>query len=36
MIPDADELLQPYARLQDWWQAMSERESMRKTQPKLG
>ena len=36
MTPDAEELLQPYVRLQDWWKAMSERESMRTTQPKLG
>jgi glutathione S-transferase len=36
MVPDAEELLQPHARLRRWWEMMSQRDSMQKTQPKLG
>ncbi len=36
MTPDADEVLQPNAGLRSWWEGMSGRASMQKTQPKLG
>ena len=36
MTPDADEVLQPHAGLRSWWEEMSGRASMQKTQPKLG
>jgi glutathione S-transferase len=36
MTQDAERLLQPRAGLRGWWEAVSGRESMRKTQPKLG
>ncbi len=36
MTPDAQELLQPHAGLRSWWETMSNRPSMQKTQPKLG
>jgi len=36
MTPDATELLQPCSGLQSWWEEMSKRETMMKTQPHLG
>ena len=36
MTPDASELLQPHAGLRSWWDTMSKRASMEKTQPKFG
>jgi glutathione S-transferase len=36
MTPDADKVLQPDAGLRSWWEGMSGRASMQKTQPKLG
>ena len=36
MTPDATGLLQPCSGLQSWWEEISTREAMIKTQPKLG
>ena len=36
MTPDATGLLQPCSGLQSWWEEISTRETMIKTQPKLG
>jgi glutathione S-transferase len=36
MTPDAKELLESCSGLQSWWDEMSNRETMLKTQPKLG
>jgi glutathione S-transferase len=36
MTPDAKELLESCSGLQSWWDEMSKRETMMKTQPKLG
>ncbi len=36
MTQDAKEALQPYSGLLSWWGEISARESMQKTQPKVG
>ena len=36
MTPDAKELLQPCSGLQGWWEEIRSRDTMIKTQPKLG
>jgi glutathione S-transferase len=36
MTPEGPDLLKPLSRLSAWWQRMSARESMAKTQPKFG
>ena len=34
--PESPALLRPHERLAGWWQRMSSRDSMAKTQPKFG
>jgi glutathione S-transferase len=36
MTPESPDLLKPHPRLAAWWQRMSTRDSMAKTQPKFG
>ena len=36
MTPEGPDLLQPQSGLSAWWQRMSARDSMAKTQPKFG
>ncbi len=36
LTPEGRDILGPHERLRQWWQAMAGRESVRKTEPKLG
>jgi glutathione S-transferase len=36
MTPESATLLEPHGRLRDWWERISARPSMAKTQPKFG
>ena len=36
MTPESADLMKPHARLAAWWERMSARDSMAKTQPKFG
>jgi glutathione S-transferase len=36
LTPEGRDILGPHERLRQWWQAMATRESIKKTEPKLG
>ena len=36
LTPEGRDILGPHERLRRWWRSMATRESIRKTEPKLG